>query len=105
DMAYLARARTRMKLGNWTGAIDDAATVPDGFAWFAQYDLGQGITIGLWNSTRDRNEATVDVRFRETGDPRVPVVEAPGLLGADRATPVWHQEKYVDRDAPLPVGR
>lgn len=105
EMATLARARTRMKLGDWAGALADAVTVSPGFEWLAQYDLSVGITIGIWNSTRDRNEATVDVRFRDTGDPRVPVVYADGLTGADRATLVWHQEKYLERDTPIAVGR
>ena len=105
EMAQLARARTRLKLGDLTGAMNDASAISDDFEWWAEYDLGVGITIGVWNSTRSRNEATVDTRFRNTGDPRVPVVEMPGLFGADGETPVWHQEKYLERDSSIPVGK
>lgn len=103
-LAHLGRARARLVRGDLSGAAGDAQAVPDGFTWWSRFSLPDGITMGFWNQSRDRNEITVDVAFRDTDDPRVPVTYMNGLTGADRETEVWRQEKYQERDSNIRSG-
>ncbi len=105
EMAYLARARTRLMLGDGAGALSDARMVPDGFRWWADFENTSGLTTDTWGELNQRGESTVGPPFQGLDDPRVPVVWDNGNTGPDRKTELWIQEKYPERFSDMPVGK
>jgi hypothetical protein len=58
--AHAGRAQVRMMLGNWEGAVADAARVPTGYAHEARYSANSGReNNGLYNLHRRDTQATV----------------------------------------------
>lgn len=90
-MAHLLLARVAMEEGNYAEAIAHAGQVPHGFQWVAHYPAGQGSSG--WFHWMSRGESTVQETFRNTGDPRVVVVES-NVTGPDTETRLWFQQKY-----------
>lgn len=105
QMAYLARARARLFLGDAAGALSDARMVSDGFRWWADFENTSGLTTDTWAELNQRGEATVGPSFQGLDDPRVPVRWDDGNTGPDRQTELWIQEKYPERYSDMPVGK
>lgn len=109
-LALAGRARARLDLGDLAGAAADAALIPAGFVWNAEYSTVDGRRENrVYNLNRRNRYLSVDpvrygnVRFADgTPDPRVPVVNS-GLRGHDGATIHWYQQKYNSADAPIPM--
>ncbi len=106
--ATAGRARARLMLGNTAGALADASTIPNGTATTGfRFDA-----IYSENSARENNlvvvytitrlETSVAPAFRNTGDPRVVVLNL-NRLGPDGATPVFQQRKYTSRASPVAI--
>lgn len=119
NMALVGQARARLDQGNLDGAAADAAQVPDGFVANATSDLSQGYRVNLVVSENNnghsvsiapdyRNDTLVDGAGNTVPDTRVPVVPALDTAGnvktaADKATPLYVQQKYADASSPIPV--
>ena len=108
NMARVGRARTRLNLGNPSGAAADATLVPEGFVRNATYS---GASTRRENKVYNRNERnaqiTVDPLFRNVTydgvpDPRVPVVNT-GRRGGDQSKELWAQRKYTSVSSPIPI--
>jgi hypothetical protein len=102
-MALLGRARTRLDLGNTTGARADAAQVPATFAF--------NVSASAISARRNNRlyaesnalgvNASVSQRYRSLNDPRVPYqdLNRPNALGV----PGVAQRKYLDPASPIPL--
>lgn len=107
-MATLGRARVRLDQGDAQGAAQDAAQIPEGWRYTADYSSIQGNRENrLYNVTIRNLFLSVASEYRglEAGgqpDPRV-VVEDGGVFGHDGTTPHWYQRKYMTADAPMPI--
>lgn len=96
------RASVRAALGDWAGAVEDAALVPDDFAYEAIFSLNSGRENNyMYAETHNRLEASVyNTEWAEVhGDPRVQwdtLYDAGGAvrLGQDGLTPHFQQMKY-----------
>ncbi len=95
--AHLVLARAYMGLGNTTEALNHARMVPDGLVWYAHFRDATGERSFFWGQNADRGELSIGPRFRDTGDPRVPV-ENQNRPGPDTETIVWAQKKYPTRN-------
>lgn len=116
--AYGARASVKAWLGDWAGAMQDAAKVPTDFVWNAVYSANSNRENNtIWDETQGRFEVSafgsLAGSFPEPGDPRAPYTDCTkasngcaGTNGADGQTPHYRQEKYptVGSDIPLVKG-
>jgi hypothetical protein len=111
--AYGGRASLKAWKGDWAGAVADAQKVPVGFQYNAIL-MTAGYTEGSGNDlayeTHDRFEYSVwSTEFaNHYGDPRIPwdtVYKADGTIatGANGATPVFQQNKYVEISDDIPL--
>jgi len=107
-LAYLGRARTRLNLGDMTGAAADARRIPDGFRFDATYS---GVNPRRENeihvrTARGRNASIApdfwDLEWEGVPDPRVEVFEDP-RGGLDQLTPLWIPAKYPSESTPIPI--
>jgi hypothetical protein len=109
--AIAGRARTRLMLGDYTGAIEDASRIPDNFRFLALYsDNSTREYNAVANQTRTltRREAGVHPRFyndpRYISDPRTPfITRGANETGPDPTRQYVEQEKYALRNTPIPV--
>lgn len=103
-LAHVGRARARLNLGDMDGVVADVALVPEGFEYFATYDITPSRRQsqvqqlnGEWYTVHpDFRNLTVD----GVPDPRVPVVqrERRTQTGAEW----WEQRKYADAGTDIP---
>ncbi len=115
--ARLGRARTRLTLGDKAGARSDAATVPEGFVFNANYSHADiyrynriyqhnwidGFITPEWDD--ENGHPTLDgdnPTFGGVVDPRVR--STPAGLGQD-GTPLRHIEKYSDWGSPIAIAK
>jgi hypothetical protein len=111
--ARAARASVRADLGNWAGAVADAAGIADAYVFQIPYyttDLDQYNRI-YWSSANSPYRAhTVwntfyDQYYASSKDPRVPWAQSAAVPFGDArvltiGTVAWHyQTKYARRDA------
>ncbi len=108
-MATAGRARTRLDLGDMAGAAADAALIPEGFVWNAEYSTIEGGRENrVFNLNRRNRFLSVDparygnVTINGQPDPRVPVTNST-LVGNDGATIHWYQNKYTSAADPIPM--
>lgn len=110
NLARVGRARARINLSSTNAskaaeAAADALLVPDGFVWNASY-VSTTVTssnyVFYWINEQQR--ASIEGPFQIVGDPRVKVTNT-ALQAFDRITPLWTQQKYADRNAPIPIAR
>jgi len=108
-LAAAGRARTRLDLGDLEGAATDAARIPEGFVWNAEYSTTnarrENRVYNLNRRNRYLSVNPVDYAGLELGgepDPRVPVI-ASGLVGHDGVTQHYYQDKYPTADSPIPM--
>lgn len=105
------RASVRAWQGNWSGAIADAAQVPDTFVYNAIFSSNSSReNLDLYNQTEIRRETTVygTVYANVFNDPRTPwdsVRNADGTVepGGNGSTPFFLQLKYDSLGAPVPL--
>ena len=107
SLALTGRARARLNQGNLQGAASDAALIPEGFRWTAQYaTVNPGRENRLFNLNRRNrymsanNFAYADLTLGGEPDPRVPIANS-GQRGHDNLTNHWFQQKYNDPAAPI----
>lgn len=111
--AYGGRASVRASLGDWTGAVADAAMVPSSFVYVSPYSTNsQRESNSVVQETYVRREFTVfgtqwDKVF---GDPRVPwdtiyttAAKTAIQKGQNGRTNHFRQRKYVDLGADVPL--
>ncbi len=110
--AYGGRASVRLILGNWAGALADAAVVPTSFTRNALFST---------SSTRERNTIFNENRVRinlsanytwfqnyyaKTLDPRTPVFKDPKIIySADGVSTHYVQNKYPLWSSPIALTR
>jgi hypothetical protein len=113
NMATVGRARVRLDLGNLAGAAADAALVPSGFVRNAEYsEVTPARENRLYNLTVRNDFLSVGPDYRNltvngVPDPRVKVTEVKvnGVtkIGADNATPIWQQQKFITGAGAVPL--
>ena len=111
NAALGGRASVRAWLGNWTGAVSDAALVPTSFVFNAIFGTGTSRENNdLANQTITRRETTVFGTVYATvfKDPRTPwdtVKTASGAIqtGQDGKTKFFRQTKYTSLGSPVPL--
>lgn len=108
-LAVAGRARTRLDLGNMAGAASDAAQIPAGYVWNAQYSTSEGRRENrIYNLNRRSRflsvETTKNANLMAGGapDPRITMTDA-GAKGHDGTTNHQYQNKYPAADSPIPV--
>jgi len=109
NMARVGRARTRLDLGNLSGAASDASLVPAGFVRTAEFSE---VTIArenrIFNLNVRANYISVGPDYRNlqvngVPDPRVRVTNI-NRVGLDNVTPMWQQTKFTGSGAaPLTI--
>lgn len=105
------RASVRAWLGDWTGAVTDAASVPPSFEFDAVFSLNTTRENNdMANQTVNRRESTVygTVFADDPTDPRTPwdtVFTGSGEVqtGQDGRTPFFRQAKYTRLDDGIPL--
>jgi starch-binding outer membrane protein, SusD/RagB family len=109
--ALAGRARARLFLDDYTGAIADAQLIPNNFVFNFRYSHNSTREYNYYAGfTRDRyrREAGVHPRFFESAvynaDPRTPMRHwGPNAVGPDAIRRWVEQEKFLDRDALMSV--
>ncbi len=115
--SYAGRAHTRMMLGDWGGAVADAAQVPTDFVYYMYYDETAGVSNMMywWGYLRDETSVwgtpfeTLGLNQVEDngGDPRVPydyIVEDGAIQdGGDARRPFFRQRKYTSYGDEIPL--
>jgi hypothetical protein len=102
-----------MGSGNWTGAVEDAATIPITFRYDAVYSLNTSREGNGWQAvTLTRGEYTVwgTEWAGTTGDPRIPWVRvltsSGGQANAANGKTAWYrQQKYLDDAANMALAK
>jgi hypothetical protein len=108
NLAITGRARTRLNLGRNADAAADAALIPEGFVWNAEYsEVQERRENRVFNVNRRNSFLTVAPAYRDltlggVADPRVPVSDA-NRAGQDGVTPQWSQNKYSTVATPIPM--
>jgi hypothetical protein len=108
NLAITGRARTRLNLGRSAEAAADAALIPEGFVWHAEYsEVQERRENRVFNVNRRNSFLTVAPAYRDltvggVADPRVPVADA-NRAGQDGVTPQWSQNKYSTVSTPIPM--
>jgi hypothetical protein len=111
NAALGGRASVRAWLGNWSGAVGDAALVPTSFVFNAIFGTGTARENNdLANQTITRKETTVFGTVYATifKDPRTPwdtVKTTSGAVqtGQDGKTKFFRQTKYTSLGSPVPL--
>lgn len=109
--AVAGRARARLFLGDYNGAISDAQQIPTGFVFNFNYSGNSSREYNYYAGfTRDkyRREAGIHPRFFTSdlyrNDPRTPMKDwGPNAVGPDAIRRWFEQEKYVERDSDMKV--
>jgi len=109
--AQAGRARVRAMLGDHAGALADAKAIPAGFGFDAIYSQNSGReqnSVASLTRTLTRREAGVHPTFyddpRFIADPRTSFIDrGPNETGPDPTRKYVEQEKYKDRDSPIPI--
>ena len=111
--AYAGRAQVRVDLGNWPGAVADAALVPTAFKYQMPYYANvdeYGYNRTMWSSTAQSFYKATSVwgtwyakYYDSSRDPRVAYTQTT-LTGAGAFPPVgrvpwWPQAKYASQTA------
>lgn len=108
NLSRVGRARTRLNLGDLSGAASDAALVPEGFEYHASYsDAATRRQNRLFTAMYRNPVATVDPTFRDLSfdgvpDPRVEVIDA-GTDANDANVALFQAAKYSEVSAPIRV--
>jgi len=115
--SYAGRAHVRMMLGDWAGAVSDAAQVPTDFVYDMVYNDGDGISNDMywWGYLRDETSVWgtpfvtlgLDEVTDNGGDPRVPYdyIMEDGVVqdGGDARRPFFRQLKYTSYGDEIPA--
>ena len=108
--AVTGRARANLMLGNFQAARDDAALIPQGFEFNANYAESNGPqnSVATHSIAVFRKEGGVDPRFYEdpayATDPRLAFVNrGPDFVGEDRIRQFVEQSKYTVRGSDAPI--
>ncbi|MEJ7809482.1 MAG: RagB/SusD family nutrient uptake outer membrane protein [Gemmatimonadaceae bacterium] len=103
NAALVGRARARVNQGKLTEAAADAALVPDGFVFNANYSSLSGRSENrVFRSNNSSGTITADPAVRGLNDPRVPVSDA-GRGGSLPTVRLWTQNKYTSLSSPIPI--
>lgn len=101
--SYGGRAHSRMQLGNWAGALEDAGQVPDGFSFDIKMDAGSGRE---WNEIHYENQQRTNLNTRwtwfdwygnEFDDDRVDFFTREGVTAADGSGLQLMHTKYTTK--------
>jgi hypothetical protein len=107
--ARAGRAAARVWLGDWAGAVSDAALVPRTFVYQAHYttvELDQYNRIYWANANQPYRNHSVIGTFYETyyqtfTDPRTPWKKDPAIPNGVSSVPWYFQTKFSGRDSPI----
>lgn len=109
NAAYAGRASLKAWKGDWAGAAADAAQVPTNFVYIAHL-MTDGLSNTLSYETHSRFEYSVySTEYAgHYGDTRIPWDTAYAqngkiAVGANGATPMYRQEKYVNLGDDIPL--
>jgi starch-binding outer membrane protein, SusD/RagB family len=116
--AYVGRAQTRMMLGNWDGAVQDAGQVPTNFVHVQRHSEADTREYnGLFVTHIQNNQTTVwgtpyaewgtDTadRLDTEGDPRIVFESHATRLGGDNRRPRWIIQKYPSRSDDVAIAK
>lgn len=114
QLATAGRARAHLMAGNYSNALTDAQSVPDGYVHNAIFSLSTGdqqngvVSLTHWDNNRagglhnlwwdqvDTDEGYLVDPFTFELDTRVPIRYQDGALGVDGITPHYSEMKYAD---------
>lgn len=110
-LAQVGKARTLVNLGRLAEAKTAVASVPTTFTYQLQFSENTGrqnngvhvVVLIARRFTAAANEGTNGLPFRADNDPRVqaPRGTGPAAVGFDGVTPLFVQQKYPTRAAPI----
>lgn len=108
NAAYGGRASVRAWKGDWAGAAGDAARVPTGFVYSAQYQQpSPGNDLAYETTTRFEFTVFETLFDEHPNDPRVPwrIAMKSGKVatGQNGSTPMYQQLKYLDQASDIPL--
>jgi hypothetical protein len=103
-MAYVGRARAKLRRGDYVGARADAALVPAGFSFNATYtggtSVGRRSNLVFGENSATSRTSSIGSPYRSmTGDPRVPVTAT--ALPSATGIVHYYQTKYTNAEAPI----
>jgi hypothetical protein len=125
NAAHAGRASVRIWEGDWTGAVADAAQVPDAFSFDANYNI---VDATQYNSVQYATSSTAGHRnfsqyntfygenYDQFADPRTPYIKYPAIpyqvglgslpdlgdgRGAVGPVPYYQQQKYLTPSDPI----
>lgn len=109
--AVAGRARARLFLGNYNGAISDAQQIPMGFVFNYNYSGNSAREYNYYagfTTDKYRREAGIHPRFFNDptyrSDPRTPMKDwGVNAVGPDAIRRWFEQLKYVERDSDMKV--
>lgn len=115
NAARAGRASVRVGLGNWSGAVTDAAGVPSTYLFQAKYFTTTAAENNrLWRSISNSPARTTTVwntyyhdYYTQNNDPRTPWAQNPSLPNGDAAVggyglvPFHYQQKYTSATSPI----
>jgi len=110
NLALVGRARTRLNLGNMSGAVADASQVPEGFRFEVTRSLAAATRENkIYNLNYLERRTQVEPAFwnlewKGVPDPRVEAIQT-GRLARDGLVPEVLQTKYLSASAPIPLAR
>ncbi|MFH1763776.1 MAG: RagB/SusD family nutrient uptake outer membrane protein [Gemmatimonadota bacterium] len=103
--AKAGQAQTLVLLGRVSEAAAIAATIPDGFVWYAHY-TDQDTSL-VWEETHNQTQASVwgtAIAALPAPDPRAVWVDE-GRFGAGGSVDYYRQDKYINRTDDHPLAR
>jgi hypothetical protein len=108
NAAFAGRASVRIWLGNWSGAVADAETVPSSFVYRALYsstEIEMYNRIFAANATTARAHSVVGTLFegyfKATADKRTPWSTDPAFPKGSADVLWYFQTKFTSRSAPV----
>jgi starch-binding outer membrane protein, SusD/RagB family len=107
DVAYAGRAQIRLLRENWGGAASDAARVPDGLLFEAEYSATSVARERNWLANESHVRAYFSVYGTDAADsqdPRMPWTNM-NRVAVDGRTPFYRQEKYQDWGANIAIAK
>jgi hypothetical protein len=109
NLARVGRARARIDQNKPADAAADAQAVPIDYVRNATFSNS---TLRRYNFVQYHNRRDIvvvegpfrNLTFQGIPDPRVKVTDT-GRLFPQSNLPIWYEDKYPDRDSPIPIAR
>ena len=110
NMVLVGRARSRINLGDNSGALADALQVPPGLVIYANYTQPEVRPSNrIWMMNVLERAVSIEGDFRDLTFGGQPDLRTASVLepdpGQDGQSPRWTQSKYPSQGSPIPIAR